>query len=108
MGYYTSHRLETSAKNAEEEMSVIKAFREACEGARYAISDEGYAEEPCKWYNSSDDLIEFSKSHPEVLFTLSGEGEEAGDLWKLYVKNGKSQMARAELIYPEFDESKFT
>lgn len=108
MGYYTSHELKTSLTNEIEETKIIANFREVCENAKYAISDEGYCEEPIKWYDSEKDLREFSKSYPEVLFTLIGSGEESGDLWMLYVKNGKAQMATAVLTYPEYDESQMS
>ena len=43
--------------------------------------------------------------HPKVVFELSGEGEEAGDLWKAYFKDGKMQMCKAKIEYDNFDES---
>ena len=108
MGYYTSHELQTSLTNDIEQTKIIANFHEVCENARYAISDEGYCNEPSKWRDPEDDLREFSKLYPEVLFTLIGDGEEQGDLWRLYVKNGKAQMATAVLTYPEYDESQMS
>ena len=34
------------------------------------------------------------------------EGEESEDIWKKYYLNGKCQVARPQVIIPEFDESK--
>ena len=50
-------------------------------------------------------MREVSKQHPNVLFELSGEGGENGDLWKAYFKNGKMQMCKAKIIYDDFDEA---
>ncbi len=59
-----------------------------------------------KWYDWKDDMLKLTKVYPDVLFVLTGEGEEAGDLWKAYFKNGKVQHAKATIVYDEFDESK--
>lgn len=48
----------------------------------------------------------FSEKHPEALFELSGDGEESGDLWKQYWRNGKVQHCSGTIVYDEFDESK--
>ena len=63
-------------------------------------------EDVCKWYEHEYDMRLVSRKFPGVLWTLTGEGEESGDLWRKYFWNGKMQTARAELIYPAFDESK--
>ena len=47
-----------------------------------------------------------SSLYPEVLFTLHGRGEEATDLWYLYLRGGKMQYAPAKIVYDEFDERK--
>jgi hypothetical protein len=41
---------------------------------------------------------------PDVLFTLSGEGEESGDIWRKYYKNGKCQTTAAVIQLDDFDE----
>jgi hypothetical protein len=33
-------------------------------------------------------------------------GEEGGDMWKRYYKNGKVQVANAKITYDEYDETK--
>lgn len=101
MGYYTNFTLEI---NVSDE-TIIPQFREECDDASYALDDGGDCSDSSKWYDCESDLKTFSVKHPEVLFTLSGEGEETGDLWILYVKNGKSQHCQAIITYPAFDES---
>lgn len=101
MGYYTSHELKVLSGNSD----LITQFREENDSAKYALDSQGGTSESCKWYDSDTDLMEFSKKHPAELFELSGEGEESGDLWKLYVKNGKSKKVKAVITYPEFNES---
>ena len=102
MGYYT--RFELTVVTGDD--SLVQDFRNECEGAEYAFNEEGYTEDETKWYDHEKDLKEFSKKHPDALFLLHGEGEESGDLWDLYVKNGKAQKCKGEVVYPDYDETK--
>lgn len=106
MGYYTSYRLGVKSTTAEMEVAIIKDLRSTNENARYALDEEGYTQEACKWYDCVDDMNEFSKKYPEVLFTMSGEGEESGDIWEHHFKNGKSQLCQAIMTFPPYDENK--
>jgi hypothetical protein len=103
MGYYTHFNLELVNSS---DHSIIEEFVGEYDGAGWALEPNGDGKESAKWYEHDDDLEEFSKKHPDVLFKLSGEGEDNGDLWHLYVKNGKSQRCNATITFPEYDESK--
>jgi hypothetical protein len=102
MGYYTRHSLEVSDGNCE----LIGDFLEDSEDAKWAIESNGDTYDECKWYDHEKDLRAFSKKHPDVLFTLRGEGEESGDIWTEYHKNGKVQVCKARIVFDDFDESK--
>ena len=99
MGYYTSHELEV----IEGDDSLIGKLRDGCEDAAYALDENGGSEESCKWYNHDIDMRKFSEKHPEALFRLSGEGEEAGDIWHEYYRAGKQQVCKARIVMPNFD-----
>jgi hypothetical protein len=73
---------------------------------QYALGSDGTGGDRCKWYEHHDQMLAISKKYPDALFTLSGEGEEAGDIWTKYYRAGKSQQAQATIIVDEFDESK--
>lgn len=99
MGYYTKYTLTSDTRSIED----------AAESDLYEIS--GYQMEfgwndSCKWYNHEKDMKELSKKYPNVLFKVQGEGEESGDLWVKYFKNGKMQHCEVEITYEPFDESK--
>jgi len=86
--------------------SIIQELRETNPDAKHAITDTGAINNSCTWYNHDVDMYCFSMKYPSVLFELSGEGDEASDLWKSYYKNGKTQHCKAELTFPPFDEEK--
>lgn len=97
MGYYT--RFELAVINGGDyETDYEEVVKEQVDYNPF--SDE------TKWYDFEKDMREVSKEHPNVLFELSGEGEEAGDLWKAYFKNGKMQMCKARVEYDNFDEAR--
>lgn len=87
-------------------MELINLLRAKYEEAAHALNENGSAEESCKWYEHEENLREFSKGYPEAIFKLKGEGEEAGDLWIKYFKNGKMQLAEAKITFEEYNESK--
>lgn len=108
MGYYTEHELEI----LESELTVQDLYEKwengeiKFEGFDYALESDGSTYTEVKWYNHEKDMIELSKEFPTYLFKLKGEGEEAGDLWVKYYKNGKSQTCGAIITFEDYDESK--
>lgn len=57
------------------------------------------------WYGWKDDMTEFSRKFPNILFELHGNGDEFGDTWKAFFQNGKSQVHEAHIEYDDFDPS---
>lgn len=98
MGYYTRYEIAMTPDLLE-----IRAEIEEDDDLSYAI---GESSEECKWYDHESDMRDFSRKYPEVLFELTGEGEETGDMWRKYFKNGKMQSCPAKITYDPFDESK--
>lgn len=96
MGYNTHFSL----KLEPEDWSIIDDLRSENDEAESYLDDDGSVAEEGKWYEHQDQLVEFSKKYPDTLFALSGAGEEGGDLWILYVKNGRYQRAEAIITYP--------
>jgi len=92
--------------NDGEEDDLIAVLRANNEEAAYAFNDDGRSEDGTKWYDYRQDMIEFSKRFPDVLFRLHGEGEEGGDLWDEYYKNGQYQHCPVRMEYDDFDENK--
>jgi len=106
MGYYTYYTVETdSGVDLEAYIERVKEIEgelsEPLDTLRWVLGGDS-----CKWYGWKEDMIIISKNFPGVLFTITGEGEEGGDLWIAYVKEGKVQVCEAKITYDEYDESK--
>lgn len=86
--------------NADE--VYAKLYKEN-DNVRYAMDKRGNCNEPCKWYEHDDEMKAFSKKYPQYLFTLKGDGEEAGDMWVKYFLDGKVQTAEAKITFDPFD-----
>ena len=113
MGYQTSHELLILKRDNQklvpfDSMDIITELREFSEEADYALDDSGETNESCKWYDHEKELREFSTRYPDLIFKLHGEGEEAGDLWDEWYKDGKMQKGKAIITYPDFDQSKLS
>ena len=105
MGYYTCYTLEWEPKDQAVE-EYIRQQQEENDEFAYGIEPNGEMADSVKWYDHEDDIKALSKQFPEIVFTLSGEGEEAGDVWKKYFKDGKVQVAQAEIVVAPFDPKK--
>ena len=110
MGYYTAHRLAIDCDDKNKLLAIKAAMKEQDEYFTYALDFEGdepqskfNTYEQCKWYSHEKDMRELSAQFPDVLFTLDGEGEESGDIWTEYHKNGKMQRAQAKITRGDFD-----
>lgn len=65
--------------------------------------------EPQKWYGHDNDMVALSKELPDVLFRLSGVGEEQGDEWVKFYLNGEIEThTRQRWVPPNFPLEKFT
>lgn len=118
MGYATTFNLKWSPVNKNSTIpqyelddlisSAIRTAQDKDSDFMYAIDPEGESVDSCKWYQHEEEVREFSKQFPDVLFTLSGAGEESGDIWKQYFVNGKSQYTKAKLVFEDFDLAKLS
>lgn len=114
MGYDTRYSLEVVHPETREALPlrfgglVIAVLRARNEEAHYCLDETGSSDETGKWYAHEVDLRQLSKENPHFLFVLSGEGEEAGDVWKKYFLAGKCQVAKAQIQIAEFDRAQLS
>ena len=130
MGYYTNFTL---SYDGDVSSSKMDDFIEECKQKGVAVPEFDYESktdlqkvlesqtfcdysplinfvddnaDECKWYEWENDMKRLSGDFPDILFTLEGEGEDSGDVWKAYFLGGKSQVCKAKLTFDEFDRSK--
>lgn len=103
MGYYTDYKLTVNDDNTR-----IREFleQEADFDTDYLIEAIDEYRESRKWYEHDEDMKKLSIEFPDKLFKLEGEGEESGDVWIAYYKNGMKQYCPGVITFDEFDESK--
>ena len=104
MGYYTHFKITVPKEAGITEEILEKAsggygFEEYKDGT--FVSADNY-----KWYEHTEDMKKLSADpkYKDIVFTVEGEGEEAGDVWKAYYKNGKSVTHRVEFVFPDFKD----
>lgn len=120
MGYYTHYELEFEDAHDDEVARAVLGALKKRTGAYYTFDLDDYEDEDDdevlplsyetderrKWYEFEADMRAVSKEVPGILFTLTGEGEEAGDLWRWYFLDGKVHKGETTLHYEEFDEGR--
>ncbi len=100
---------ELNSNSYEERIARVLAkpgdYLPNIEEGKYAFP-VGDNAESCKWYSHEDDMRKLSIYFPNVLFTLSGEGEESGDIWEKHFLNGKTQHCKAKIVIEALDRTK--
>lgn len=96
MGYFTRYYLETEPADDE----IFELLFVSNPDAKYALS----ANDRSQWYDHEQQIREFSKEFPDTLFILEGEGDDSGDIWRKYFKNGKMQYCPAIISFDEYNE----
>lgn len=104
MGYNTSYSLKALPPDHIED--VIHDLMDCFDSSKYALNTSGQSRESIKWYEHEDDMRAFSKKYPEIVFELSGEGEDAEDQWRKYFVNGKMQVCKAEITFEVYHPQK--
>lgn len=107
MGYYTYYDLSID-EGSNEEQAKAESDINALKGANSFIWEAYHEGVHAKWYDHDEEIIEFSKLHPNIVFSLEGDGEETGDQWFKYYKNGKYQYDPAQIIFEGYHPSLLT
>lgn len=81
---------------------IIAQFREENEDAKLAFDDDGSSLDFLNWDKFEADMIALSQQYPDYILILDGEGQEGGDMWRMYFHNGRVQMCPAVITYPRF------
>lgn len=102
MGYYTDFEIKVITPETIDNDEFQEKLEEISD---YSFEHfEGILSTNAKWYYWQENLEEVSKKFPSYLIEVSGVGEEFGDIWKAYFKNGKYTIIRAQIVFEEFTE----
>lgn len=100
MGYYTDYTFELP-----DEETFILASKEFDHWDNTDVDSKRIFFSYTKWYEHEIEIAAFSTRFPDVLFTLTGFGEEHSNIWRKYFKNGKVYRVPAQILFDSFDES---
>ena len=69
----------------------------------YHHKDRTFSSGDVKFYQWKDFFTKLSETI-EGLFTVTGQGEDTGDYWRAFIRDGKCYEITPQ--FPDFDESK--
>lgn len=103
MGYYTQYKLKIEA-NLDIFSLIEEDFHDGKIPTEYGTLKDifpymGDFSDECKWYGHNEDMLAISTQYPNVTFVLEGHGEETGDVWKKWYRNGNVHVSKPELVY---------
>lgn len=107
MGYYTYYQVSWDKHSDESiDQAIEKKFNEVTGAGEdtfswdYDVWDSGdkYALMfQAKWYDWEEDICKLSMAYPDIVFEVSGDGEESEDFWKSVWKDGCYEYHAAEI-----------
>lgn len=92
MGYNTLYTFEIHPADKTE--SILDAI-EHISGYSFREDDN----ESVKWYSHKEDMKKISHDFYDVKITITGAGEESGDLWVMYCYHGNIEKVMADITY---------
>lgn len=110
MGYYTEYSLRVLdypnyvSYNVKDLINPQEAFVKFMKSK--IVNYSSPFNEGIKWPDHKEEMCEFSKILPEVVYVLEGKGEDDDDLWREYYRNGKMYKEMAKITYEPFSANK--
>ena len=102
MGYMTYFELEVRGEPSDVAQLTANAQKYSDENVFWEVNLMFMRDQASwKWYSWEEDMIEFSSNYPNILFLLSGDGEDRGDVWFARIKDGECVVKRPTLTVPE-------
>ena len=105
MGYYTQYSIVYNTKTITPEIDkMIEEAFENIDGGGWEYYDGQFWGDERKWYSQEVDMYNLSKQFPDVLFTVSGHGDDFDDVWEEHWQDGSMQHCHMEI--PPYDPQK--
>lgn len=90
MGYNTYYKISVDDDKLEQYIEEIRS-----------VSGYSNFEGSITWYDWQNDMQRVSQKYPEVTFRIDGDGDESGDVWAAWFKNGKVKKWRLVVSRPK-------
>lgn len=113
MGYTTTFKLSSNANPDDYELrdKIVTALEKESKYDHWYFPsyEEGkIVNSDISWYSHMEDMVRLSMLFPTITFELEGEGEDQGDHWKAYFKDGLSVKYNAIITFPLFNPGDMT
>lgn len=95
MGYYTTYQITCSDPGQTDE--AIDWLVERTGMSR----DHFNGNLPAKWYNYNEDMVALSLTRPGLTYRLEGHGEDTGDVWVAWYRDGQTQGWQLDVQVPQ-------
>lgn len=85
-----------------DDFSGLEIIGYAVENPRMCDNDKAIVfdnRDSVKWYDYEEQMIELSRYFPDMVFRVSGEGEDVGDEWQAFFHNGKTERCYSHHYY---------
>lgn len=109
MSYRTFHTLTIFHARVTEGYPYALLGEEVDEDLKLQLEDEildnthaSFAEDTA-WSDCDDEMCAFSKTRPQYIFKIHGEGDAQTNMWDNYYYNGAFQECPAVITYPEYN-----
>lgn len=110
MGYYTDYKILVECDDNNRLEKIFGRLQELSGGYEfdYSYGDKIVELPDVKFYECESVMRKLSTEYTDILFTVYGDGEESGDLWVAYYKDGKgTDFFKPTIIYPFPMEDEF-
>lgn len=106
MGYYTDYIISWSGSCSKDEDERILQDLQDLSKEEFENYGECEYSTYSKWYNAKEDTLSLSRKYPYIFFTLEGWGSEDGDIWRIYIRDGKHQFTAAKIVFEDYSPDK--
>jgi hypothetical protein len=100
MGYYTDHKI--SILDGDVDIDDLAQRLEDMTGYHVEVAHkDAVLLQEAKWYECEEDMKALSRDNPHIIFLVEGEGEENGDIWRAFVKDGQWSYQKVQYTWPD-------
>lgn len=108
MGQYSMYNLSVVDKTninkvSKAENKIIEDLRSRYEDAKDAFDEGGNQQSEVTWESMEEDMKEFSKQYPDVVFMLVETGYSYDGQCDRYFLNGKMQECWGEIVFQPYN-----